>query len=199
MVYRYPIICRYAGQTAKDYAIANNEDKRFWRSENGSVSSIAKAIRMIRGRTSKAVCVLVGHQIFMKTYGHAQALVIRTEADGVRAYVKDCLPIGEANVKMHVYDLLKELKIREVTLVGSLDTEEYVFYTECLREGYKVIGDILDGRFFWNIKIDAFKKTYDAVAKIEIARYALVRKASEKEMEKNGVEVVKSEYGLRNN
>lgn len=152
---------------------------------------------MILIRTKKPVAIVVGHQQFHKSYGHALALAIIPGVNENYAYAKDCLTINDANLKSHIYDLCKQLLVRDVNLLGAFDWEEFVWHTECLKESYKVVGDILDVNFFWERKIDAFKRTFNVKGKKEYARKVKTDLLRRLEKEQFGEEVVESDYNLR--
>lgn len=166
---RYPAICRYNGRRSTRTISATPEENRLWQTVNGSTHMIGKAIRLIMSKKKQPLCVVVGHRSMRKRYGHALTLVLVQEGREVLAFVKDSLHIKEATLKTHVYGLLKHVPVRKVTLVGCLDSEENITFTDCLREAYRVVADVLDGNYFWELKIDAFKRIYDVKAKKEVA------------------------------
>lgn len=61
-------------------------------------------------------------------------------------------------MKSMVFNVLSKLGTQKVTLVGMLDEEEEVIHTDCLREAYKTVGDLLDGKFFWQRRLDGVSK-----------------------------------------
>lgn len=148
----------------RDATISRNEDKEFWSKNNGCASSIAVEVLLILRRYSnKPVCVMVGHRQYDEpNVGHCLTVVIVPTKTGRRAIIKDCNSIKEARVKTLVYKLLEGLSIHQVHLIGMLQSEEHVLQTECLREAYKVVGDVMDGNYFWNKQLGSSIKTFDA-------------------------------------
>lgn len=80
--------------------------------------------------------------------------------------------------------------------MGAFAWEEYCWHTECLKESYKVVGDILDGNFFWDRNLDSYKRTFNVKGKKEYkAETDLLR---QQDNDQSGEDVVvESEYNLR--
>lgn len=167
--HRFPVICRYGSRNLGDAFVGDEEDEdEFWLNANGSTGTIGEALKLLLTRTTKPVSVIIGQKSHRKRYGHALTLVILRERTQLCAYAKDSLPIRDATLQTYIYDILQQLTIDQVTLVGCLDTEESIVFTDCLKEAYRVVGNILDGTYFWNLRLDSFQRIFDVKGRKEV-------------------------------
>lgn len=93
--------------------------------------------------------------------GHIVPLVLIPGPNGYRAVVKESNPIQNSRLKRLVCEVVSSLSIREVQLVGLLKKEVYHWHTDCIREGYKVVGNVLDGSFFWEGDLTGCVKVFN--------------------------------------
>lgn len=143
-----------------------NEEKVYWETYNGTPKSVAREISTIlKLQRSKPVVVLAGSQQFQKEFGHCVAIILLPTADGLRVMVKDPLKLHETRMKTIVYDFLHELPFHGAfQLFAELPPEEHAEGTECIRESLKIVGDLLDGKWFW-LRTD-YGKNYKPYLKV---------------------------------
>ncbi|CAL8108316.1 unnamed protein product [Orchesella dallaii] len=163
----YPKILRYSDRS-KRLASIPMDSTSFLSESNAALSTVAKDVRRLILRCPKPVLVLVGQAMVRNEGGHVQVVAIQQTERGRRAVVKDSLPKQEAVIKTLTYKLLQALSVKKVDLVHELVEEEDVTYTECLKEAYKIVGDALDNRAFWDRKITGFYRTYNVSRKVEM-------------------------------
>ncbi|CAL8140682.1 unnamed protein product [Orchesella dallaii] len=163
----YCKILRFKDRGMRLSALMQDEDN-FLSEFNCSLSSVAKDFRRLLAQTSKPLLLMVGQASIRNENGHCQLLAIQNTERGLRASIKDCLPRPDAVAKTLAMQLLKELKVARVDLVCELNEEEDVTYTECVKEAYRIVGDCLDGRFFWMRKIPGAFKTYNVSRNVQI-------------------------------
>lgn len=60
--------------------------------------------------------------------------------------------------------------INEVELVGLLKYEEDCLHTECIRECYKILGNIMDGVYFWRFDLTEYTRKFKVPGTIEIGK-----------------------------
>ncbi len=156
-------------------AINRNKKRQFWAKFNGAASTIARELKiLIRNNPNKPICFLAGGQLYRESIGHAVPVILVPKDGGHLAVVKESLPFDDARVKQIIFDVLgpKGLKFERVQLIAELPHEEEIIYSECLRESYKVVGDVLDGKKFWEKDFKEYDKPvtrmYKVSSKIEI-------------------------------
>lgn len=119
---------------------------------NGTASSVARLIRRVmKNIPSLPIVVVVGSKSggkFGETFTCVPLVIIPT-LRGYRAAVKDSNPIQTSTPKRLVCQILSSLKISKVQQVALLKKEVFHWKNDCFRECYKVVGNILDGSFFW--------------------------------------------------
>lgn len=151
------------------------EKEQFFLKCNGTASSVVRLIRRTRKiHPELPIVVLVGSESGGKfgeaedsdsdedmvdedrqrdpdngRKGHIVPLVLIPDPNGYRAVVKESNPIQNSRLKRLVCEVVSSLSIHEVQQVGLLKKEVYHWHTDCIREGYKVVGNVLDGSFFW--------------------------------------------------
>ncbi|CAL8141027.1 unnamed protein product [Orchesella dallaii] len=148
----YPKSLRYADRGMRLGAIPQNSTS-FLSESYVAVTTAAKEVRRLILRSRKPMLILVGQAMVRSEGCHVQVVAIQQTERGMRAVVKDSLPREGAVAKSLTYKLLQQLYVEKVDLVHELVEEEDVTYTECLKEAYKIVGDVLDGRAFWNSNI----------------------------------------------
>lgn len=90
-------------------------------------------------------------------------MILVPTGNGYRAIIKDSNSILDdiTRVKSVHRQFLKDLGgIKEVELVGLLKYEEDCLDTECLRECYKVLGNIFDGLYFWRWDLREYTRKF---------------------------------------
>jgi len=99
------------------------------------------------------------------TYGHVWVGVLYKQ-EIWEIVVKDSLPENHAGIPKNIQIIAKSLGIRSISLASQLVEEEERTGLNCIQEGYRVIGDVLDGRSppyllnFVTRRYDVFTRKY---------------------------------------
>jgi hypothetical protein len=129
--------------------------KLIWTNKAVSLSSAVKDLRHLMAQSKKPnsevplpIGVFIGQGCMLdeRRVGHAVCLILSKDEGGWSALMKDCLPQADAKVVSHVVSLCKALGIHHVSLVPQLEDEMDRTGVNCIQEGYRVIGDVLDGK-----------------------------------------------------
>ncbi|ODM92332.1 hypothetical protein Ocin01_14350, partial [Orchesella cincta] len=166
---------RHKNRPMRARTIADNAETEYWTKNNGSAATIAKDLKQILKATStKPVCVIVCEQA-----AHTEYMAFSTGLSSTRKEAQDYatakdLPLPPtAGVKKFSFDVLLKLKAqmkpeKDVRLVGCFQNEEEETNTDCWRECYKAVGDVLDGNYVWNRELDNVSRLFNIKAKKEI-------------------------------
>ncbi len=151
----------YSTRTSRAKQIWWNDKTEFFQKFNRAASTITKDLKIVmKDNPNKPICFIAGSRMYKEAFGHAQVVILVPKDDGYDAVIKDSLPLKDACVKLITNEVLKGLKIKRALLIAKLPHERDITYSECLRESYQVIGDVLDGNPFWKNECKGCTRKY---------------------------------------